>query len=321
MDELTGVNGPGLPASYTYDPLGNRNSQTVNGVTTQFLIDPTGLGDVVSTYTGSSLTAHYTYGLGLVSQVSASGSAAYYDFNLTGDTIGITGATGSYVNKYSYLPFGQTTAITAALANPFTFVGEFGGMQDGTTLVRMGAREYSATTGQFLSNDPLGLDGGDPNIRRYVANNPVNAVDPTGTQQQPDQQFQTTAPPQGTWSDADRNGFKIRSTPGGGTEYYSPATGTQPLHPGLYPLPTSKGWERAIVPEPPVSTYGNTHAVGAGSNLSGSAARKRPKPSYSPPSRPLVRPQRPLLGLKPSQAPRANHPRHHPKTKRPGELR
>ncbi len=182
LDELTGATGAGLTASYTYDPLGNRNSQTVNGVTTQFLIDPSGLGDVVSTYTGSgSLTAHYTAGLGLVSQVSASGSAAYYDFNLTGDTVGITGATGSYVNKYSYLPFGQTTTSSDTLANPFTFVGEYGVMQDSTTLFSMGAREYSATTGQFLSNDPLGLNGGDVNIRRYVGNNPIGAVDPAGT--------------------------------------------------------------------------------------------------------------------------------------------
>ena len=74
LDELTGVNGPGQTASYTYDPLGNRNSQTVNGTTTQFLIDPFGLGDVASTYSGSgSLIAHYTYGFGLTSQVSASG--------------------------------------------------------------------------------------------------------------------------------------------------------------------------------------------------------------------------------------------------------
>ena len=84
-----------MTATYTYDPLGNRNSQTVGGVTTQLLIDPAGVGRVASTYTGSgSLIAHYIYGFGLVSQVSAAGSAAYYDFNLTGSTVGITGHDG-----------------------------------------------------------------------------------------------------------------------------------------------------------------------------------------------------------------------------------
>ena len=139
---MTGVNGPGLTASYAYDPLGNRISQTVNGATTNYQIDPFGLGNVVATFTGSgSLTAHYTYGLGLISQVSAGGSAAYYDFNLTGNTIGITGATGSYVNKYSYLPFGQTTTLVAGLTNLFTFVGELGVMQDGANLFNMRAQK------------------------------------------------------------------------------------------------------------------------------------------------------------------------------------
>jgi len=180
LDELTGMSAPGQAATYTYDALGDRTSQTVNGVTTQFQIGPDG---VESTYNGSgSLLAHYTYGYGLVSAVSASGSAGYYDFDLTGNTVGITGATGSYVNKYAYLPFGQTTTIAAATTNLFTFVGAFGVMQDGAGLFNMQARAYSTVTGQFLSNDPLGLGGGDANIRRYVANNPLNGVDPTGTE-------------------------------------------------------------------------------------------------------------------------------------------
>ncbi len=184
LDELTGMNGPGMTASYGYDPLGNRNSQTVNGTATRFLIDPFGLGDVVSAYTGGgSLTAHYTNGFGLTSQVDAAGHAAYYDFNLIGSTVGITGAAGSYVNKYSYLPFGQTTAITARLANPFTFVGRFGVMQDGPGMFNMRAREYSPVAGQFFASDPLELTGGDVNTRRYTGNGPVSAVDPTGTQQ------------------------------------------------------------------------------------------------------------------------------------------
>ena len=183
LDELTGVSGPGQTMAFTYDPLGNQNSETINGATTRFLIDPVGVGDVASTYTnGGSLIAHYTYGYGLTSQVNAAGQAAYYDFGLTGNTIGLTGAAGSYVNKYSYLPFGQTTTVSAALANPFTFVGQLGVIQSGSSLFSMRARDYSPTLGQFLSSDPLGLNGGDVNVRRYVGNSPVDGVDPTGTQ-------------------------------------------------------------------------------------------------------------------------------------------
>ena len=68
---------------------------------------------------------------------------------------------------------GRTTTISASLPNPFTFAGQFGVQQIGTDLFHMGARAYSPTTGQFLSNDPLGLAGGDANLRRYAGNNPT----------------------------------------------------------------------------------------------------------------------------------------------------
>ncbi len=120
-------------------------SQTLNGATTNFQIDPTGLGDVVAAFSGTApynnsggVLAHYTYGLGLTSQVSPAGSAGYYDFSLTGNTIGITSAAGTYANKYAYLPFGQTIPLATALANPFTFVGQFGVMNDGSGGFAMG---------------------------------------------------------------------------------------------------------------------------------------------------------------------------------------
>ena len=157
LDELTAVQGPGLSASYGYDVLGERNSQTINGVTTNFEIDPTIGGALVATFgAGGALTAHYTYGFGLVSQESAAGTASYYDFNNIGSTIGITGTNGSYVNKYAYLPFGQTSTIKAAQANPFTFVGRFGVMNDGSGTLAMGFRQFDPATGQFLFERSLG---------------------------------------------------------------------------------------------------------------------------------------------------------------------
>src|SRR5581483_10643445 len=129
---------------------------------------------------GGALTADYTYGLGLVSQVNTAGTSAYYDFNNIGSSVGVTGSDGTYVDQYSYLPFGQTTTISATVSNPFTFVGEAGVMNDGSGLFSMGARDYDAVTGRFVSNDPIGLLGGDTNIRRYAGNNPTNLVDPAG---------------------------------------------------------------------------------------------------------------------------------------------
>ena len=190
LNQLTGVSGgPNGTFSYVYDPLGYQISSTVNGQTTNNLIDPFGLGNVAAQFNSSgNLVAHYTYGLGLVSQVSASGTSYYYDYNLQGSTVGITNAAGVYVNQYSYDPFGQVTTISAGIANPFTFVGQYGVSSDGNGLIYMRARHYDPTTGQFVSNDPLGLAGGDANLRRYVGNDPIVSCDPSGLRRQRPQQ-------------------------------------------------------------------------------------------------------------------------------------
>ena len=39
---------------------------------------------------------------------------------------------------------------------------------------------YDPTVGRWLSQDPIGFKGGDPNLYRYVGNSPTNATDPSG---------------------------------------------------------------------------------------------------------------------------------------------
>ena len=39
---------------------------------------------------------------------------------------------------------------------------------------------YNPDTGRFLSEDPIGFDGGSSSFYRYVRNSPVNYTDPTG---------------------------------------------------------------------------------------------------------------------------------------------
>ena len=101
-------------------------------------------------YNGSgSLIANYTYGLGLVSQTGPSGTG-YYDFDASGNTVGITGSSGTYVNQYSYLPFGETTTVSATLPNPFTFAGQSGVMADQHRTCSHAARIYYASDGTVL---------------------------------------------------------------------------------------------------------------------------------------------------------------------------
>ena len=67
------------------------------------MIDPSAWAmSSASTTVSGNLIAHYTYGLGLVSQVTSGGTSSYYDFDAIGSTVGITNSAGHYVNTYSY---------------------------------------------------------------------------------------------------------------------------------------------------------------------------------------------------------------------------
>jgi len=181
QNQLTSALTPSGTSTYQYDPFGNLVSSTTNGQETQYLIDPAGLGNVVGEFdvTGN-LIAHYTYGLGLISQVSPSGVAAYYDFNAIGSTVGITGSAGTYANTYSYLPFGGKQSAVETVNNPFGFIGQFGVMDSGNGLDYMRARFYSVSDGRFVSEDPIGLAGGQVNLYGYARGNPASLNDPSG---------------------------------------------------------------------------------------------------------------------------------------------
>ena len=90
------------------------------------------------------------------------------------------GRSGNYVNRYSYLPLARSIAAEATIANSFAFVGQYGVISTGSGLSYMATRFYSSSMGQFMSGDPLGLGGGQANVRDYVGNNPESMIDPTG---------------------------------------------------------------------------------------------------------------------------------------------
>ena len=171
----------GSHTEYEYDIFGNRIATVYNGERTEYLVDPFGYGDVVSEYDGSgNLTAEYAHGIGLVSRTDSSNTAAYYDFNATGSVVGLTGSAGEVLNRYGYLPYGESLFESESIDNSFEFVGKWGIMEEANGLDFMRARYYSSSEGRFLNTDPIGLAGGDTNIYRYVNNNPINLIDPLG---------------------------------------------------------------------------------------------------------------------------------------------
>jgi RHS repeat-associated protein len=177
-NRLVGVVSPEGTWRYEYDALGNRIASIKDGQRTEYLLDPTGLGDVVGEYSSGNV-ARYTYGLGLVSRVDGSNPPSFYDTDAIGSVVGLSGSSGNYLNSYSYLPFGEDLTKTETIANPFEYVGQYGVMDEGNGLDFMRARFYTPVEGRFMNPDPIGINGG-INLYQYSENNPVSYIDPIG---------------------------------------------------------------------------------------------------------------------------------------------
>ena len=178
---LAQTSGPDGTTTYLYDALGNRIATTKDGVRTDYLIDPAGYGNVFAEYdNGGNLVAHYAHGLGLASRVDAGGAAKFYHYDITGNTQLLTANDGSVQATYEYLPFGEKIGSTGTAENAYTFNGRFGVEDRGDGLYDMRARSYDPEIGRFTQQDPLNVLAGDTNLYRYVNNNPVSFVDPTG---------------------------------------------------------------------------------------------------------------------------------------------
>ena len=178
LGQTTGISNAAHKTSYTYDALGNRVSSTLDGATTSYLLDQTASNRPVAAYDASgNLTDRLIYGEGLTCEVSG-GATRSYDFDPIGNTCGITGTNGTYVNQYRYLPFGESLTTSEATPSIFRFNGQWG-VQTQNGLSFMNLRSYSPAIGKFVSPDAFGIFGG-INTSQFVGNNPISLVDPQG---------------------------------------------------------------------------------------------------------------------------------------------
>lgn len=202
--DLTGINGwafsydafgnlsaaqYGTNAAYHYarDPLGRRAIRQ-SGSNTILLLNA---GDtMLEAYNSSSNSAtSYIYEPGIdrpLAQVSSSGVIRYVHQDVLGSVVMLTDSNGAAYQSYSYDAWGKVTArdasgsviASSAISAPWLFTGRRFDKESG--LYHYRARTYSAELGRFLQMDPIKFDAGDPNIFRYVGNDPINNIDPWG---------------------------------------------------------------------------------------------------------------------------------------------
>lgn len=176
-------------SKYLYDADGNLLEQTAaTGSTdkTRVLYLFGGTEQITQDVAAKTCTAlrNYTGPGGTTITRSSSGTVTYQVANAQGTATTAVDASTLAVTRRFYDPYGNPRGT-----KPTTWVaadenhGFLGKPTDPTTgLNLLGARNYDATLGRFLTPDPL-FEAGDPNQMggyTYAADNPASGSDPTG---------------------------------------------------------------------------------------------------------------------------------------------
>jgi RHS repeat-associated protein len=166
------------PTTYVYDGDGNLLLRRDTGGSTLFLGD-----EEVSLKSGDTTPSGVRY-ISLagttVALHSSDGTFSYLLSDRQGTGRIEIGAATQALTRRQYLPFGGTRTAAVGWIGDRGYVG--GQQDDSTGLTNLGAREYDASTGRFLTPDPLLVPAAPQswNAYAYADNDPVTSSDPSG---------------------------------------------------------------------------------------------------------------------------------------------
>lgn len=172
-DQTSSITPPSSSAiNMTY--TGRGQAQRVGAGSSTYTYNLLGLGTEGSTaYTRDSAGV-------LIGERTAGGNY-YYLFDGLDSVVGVTDSSGNVVATYAYDPFGQLTANTGAIANPWHFDSSY--LDAATGLYKMGERYYDPGVGRWTQEDPVRDAATQPmavNVYAYAKDDPINVSDPDG---------------------------------------------------------------------------------------------------------------------------------------------
>jgi len=170
--------GTGGTVNFKYDPIGRRIEKVApTSGTTIYAYD----GDSMTAEfgAGGNLLAYYTQGAGIDEPlaITETGGSYFYHADGLGSITSLTSGSGQPANSYVYDSFGNLTASTGSITNPFQYTGRE--LDSETGLYYYRSRYYDTIAGRFIREDPLRFKAG-INYYRYTKNSPVNFADPHG---------------------------------------------------------------------------------------------------------------------------------------------
>jgi RHS repeat-associated protein len=163
--------------TFEYDGDGRRTEKASGGVTHTYIYD---VEDIIEERIsgGSSDTIRYYHGAGIdepQARKNSSDIVTYYLADHLGSVVQETSASGTVALEREYDPWGALTE--SATMSGYAFTGREWDAEVGLHYYR--GRYYDSQSARFVSQDPIGF-ASDPNFYAYVANRPLNSIDPTG---------------------------------------------------------------------------------------------------------------------------------------------
>jgi len=184
MTSLTDTNASVF--SYDFDGDGNRTKQSLNScLSTRYVYD--GPNVVLELNASNQVTRACINGPGIDQPIEridfvdgVQRARLVYHTDGLGSVVAITDSSQQTAKTYAYEAFGRIRSEggNGFAVNRYAFTARES-LGDSLGLYYYRARVMDPNTGRFTSEDPLGFVDG-PNLYGYVANNPINYVDPNG---------------------------------------------------------------------------------------------------------------------------------------------
>ncbi|WP_140986891.1 RHS repeat domain-containing protein [Asticcacaulis tiandongensis] len=185
-NRLLTATGGGANLTLEYDPEGRLSKYTSGSTVTTYLYDGVNL---IGEYNGSTVLRRYVHGTGVDEPVVwfegsniDTTSRRYFYQNYQGSVIAYTNGSSVLTELYKYGPYGEpknaANVESWTGASKFRYTGQT--IMPEAELYYYKARVYDPNLGRFLQTDPIGSKD-DLNLYAYVAGDPINGKDPTGT--------------------------------------------------------------------------------------------------------------------------------------------
>jgi len=172
-----------LPASggtlyFKFDPFGRRIYKSSASGTSVYAYDG---NDLIEETNGSgAVTARYTHSANAIDEPLAmlrSSATSFYQQDGLGSITSLSNTAGALAQAYTFDSFGNQTASSGSVTNPFRYTGRESDSETGLYFYR--TRYFDPQAGRFLSEDQIGFLGG-KDFYVYVLNRPVQFADPLG---------------------------------------------------------------------------------------------------------------------------------------------